>query len=225
MKKFSPVLLAFLVLLMAAACKKEKGLNEEIDPNAVKPYDFMSTKNGSWWEYKSRTGTGYKRYARSLDTMKKGLKYSYFERQDTDTSSLNPEYYGKNNTLYITLIDLDGAHENYLECVYWHDSAHTGDSWSNTGTVYHPSTGNVQAKIVSTELEEGLTMTYGNHTFENVVHVQSILKGGLFNISLGKIDVWFAKGLGIIREEADINIMSVYMVQHTDSLVDYHIVP
>lgn len=221
MRNLIIAVLACVAIVMVSSCKKS-GVNQNLDPNAQKDYDFMSTKSGSYWKYGSRSGVTYTRYARGKDTVKNGLKYSYFERIDT-AAHLLPEYFGKNNQYYITLIDLDGAETTYLPYVFWKDSAKTGDSWDNTGQVYHPLAGNVDALIESDQSEDGLSMTIGSKTYTNVVHVHSDIKVTLLSTRIGTMDIWFVKGLGVLREEFNIDIFGAYTQSHTDSLIDYHI--
>ena len=215
-----------MMLLAGSACKKSPGVNQNLNPDEQKPVDFMSTKNGSYWRYGARNGESYTRYARDKDTMKNNLKYSYYERQNDSTGSTFPEYFGKNGEYHFTLIDLDGAQTTYLEYAFWKDSAKQGDTWNNTGQVFYQLVGNVAILIESTQSESGLTMTVGSNTFTNVVHVHSDAKASLLNLKVGTFDIWFVKGIGVIREEADINIANgAYVQNHIDSLLSYHIEP
>jgi len=216
--------LAAVLLLIMASCKKQ-GINQNLDPNNQKPYDFMSTKSGSYWRYGSREGVPYTRYARNMDTVKNGLKYSYYEQQEDTVGGFTPEYFGKNGPLYITLIDLDGNKDNYMEYVFWKEDAVQGDSWTNTGSASYPGLGNVSLLTSSNETEAGITMKIDTATYTNVVHVHSDIKGGAFNFKVGTLDFWFVKNLGVIREEAHINVLNAYKLDHTDSLISYHIVP
>lgn len=216
----------FLSLLCFAlfSCNKNDGENQNLDPNNQNKFDFMSTKSGSTWRYGGRDGITFTRYARGKDSVILGATYSYYERKDDNAGSFQPEYFGKNNSSYLTLIDIDGNENNYINYLFWKDGATTGASWDNTGKVSSPI-GNVNILIESYVAEDNLTMTISPNTFTKVVHVHSNLKGGPFNTALGTLDIWFVKGIGIIREEADINILSQYQMQHTDSLLEYHIVP
>lgn len=213
------------MLAAGSSCKKEDGVNQNLNPNNQKPVDFMSTKVGSYWKYGARDGVAYTRYAREKDTMKNGLKYSYYERQDDSTGTLMPEFFGKNGEYHITLIDLDGLQTTYLNYAFWKDSARKGDSWNNVGSVYHPLVGNQDILIESFQTDDGLTMSYGGNVFTNVVHVHSDAKASAFNIKVGTFDIWFIKGIGVIREEAHIDILGAYTLSHTDSLLSYHIEP
>lgn len=221
MRNFVLFIAGALFIGAISSCKKE-GVNQNLDPNAQKKYDFMSVKKGSYWKYGSRNGVTYTRYALEKDSIKNGLTYSYFERTDSIGNVL-PEYFGKNNQYYITLIDLDGGKTNYLPYVFWKDSAVRGTTWNNTGQIYYEVTGNVDGLIESVQSEDSLTMTIGSKTYTNVVHVHSDLKATLINAKIGTIDIWFVKGLGMLREEFNVNIFGAYQQSHTDSLLEYHI--
>lgn len=221
MKSLAMALFACVLFGAVSSCRKE-GVNQNLDPNAQKTYDFMSVKSGSYWKYGSRSGIAYTRYARSRDSIKNGLTYSYFERTDSIGNVL-PEYFGKNNQYYITLIDMDGGQTTYLPYVFWKDSATKGTTWDNTGKVYYALTGDVDVLIESSQAEDGLTMVIGSKTYNNVVHVHSDLKVTLLNTKVGTVDIWFVKGLGMLREEFNVDIFGAYKQSHTDSLLDYHI--
>lgn len=222
---FLPLLgiVSLFAIVLFSACNKT-GVNQGLDPNNQKPYDFMSTKSGSYWHYGSREGISYTRFARNKDSLKKGLIYSYYERQeDTGAGRFTPEYFGKNGKYYITLIDLDDTWTNYLEYVFWIEDAKQGDTWQNTGSIYYAATGDVKLYTSSNETEENLTMESGGTTYTGVIHVHSDLRTVTFNTRIGTLDMWFVKDIGVIRQEAHINIFGAYVLEHTDSLTNYHI--
>ncbi|MEO6831111.1 MAG: hypothetical protein ABI378_02580 [Chitinophagaceae bacterium] len=184
----------------------------------------MSIKLGSSWNYGAKSGVEYTRFARDKDTLKDGLTFSYFERLDT-SNNLIPEYFGKNSGYYFTLIDLDGSETNYLPYAFWKDSASKGTSWNNTGSVSYPSLGKVPILIESTEVDDNVTLYHTDSTYKNLIHVHSNIKATLSNLRVGTLDIWFRKGLGVVRQEADISILGAFKLQYTDSLLHYHIEP
>ncbi len=223
LKNYLVFIFACLLMITSAACKKKTGVNEDLKPDNQKPVDFMSTKAGSYWKYGSRDGIAFTRYARERDTVMNGLTYSYYERQDDGTGTISPEFFGKNGEYHYTLIDLDGNRTSYLPYAYWKDSAKAGDKWDNVGDVYHPATGNVQLQVKSTQISDGLSISIGSQSFTNVIHVHSDLIVTMISTKIGTFDIWFAKGIGVIREEANIDVISAYTQTHTDSLLSYHI--
>jgi hypothetical protein len=217
------------LFLVFSACVKH-GINENLDPNNQKPYDFMSTRSGSYWHYGSREGISYRRFARNMDSVKNGLKFSYYERQeDTGAGLLTPEYFGKNGTYYVTLLDLENngsvptPDNKYLEYVFWIDDAKQGTSWQNTGMVYHPSVGDVKLYTSSKEMSDNDTLMLDTTRYTGVVHVHSDIRTVTLNTRIGTLDMWFIKNIGVLKEEAHINILGAYVQDHTDSLIDYHI--
>jgi len=181
----------------------------------------MSNKTGSYWTYGSQDGGIYTRYARGKDSVKLGLTFSYYDHKDT-SGNIVPDYYGKNNGYYFTLIDLDGSESNYMPYAFWKDSAVKGSSWDNTGTISYSGL-SISIKIESTEVDDNVSLKNGDSLFSNLVHVHSEIKATVTSMGIGKLDSWFRKGLGIVREEAEINIAGAYSLKYTDSLINYHL--
>lgn len=222
--------LSFTVLLLAAvvlsaSCNKRKGDNQDLDPNNQQPNDYMSTQTGSWWLFGADDGKVYKRMATGQDSMKNGLLFSYYESIDTNSHYITPEYFGKNGNKYVSLFDLDGSQSNYITVVLLEDSAQTGDAWSNTQTYQSNYDLLVESHVVSTDG----TLTLNGETYTNVTHVYNTLfakpKVTPNYIDCGNINVWFAKGVGLVKEDADISVLGIYNLQHKDSLLAYHIEP
>lgn len=226
MKKLSAFLLTVLAgSLCFTACKKDKGVNEGIDPNNQQEYDFTSSKEGSYWKIGMRGEGIGTRYATGRDSVKDGFNYAYYERQEEGSEHITPEFFGKNDGYYYTLIDLDGTETNYVAYAFYKDSAVLGDSWANTANITAPVVGSVNVRTESEVVETGLTMNWNGNTFEDVVHVRTKLLGKVVAwVDVGKVDVWFVRNIGVIREQADINIMSFYTRNYVDSVVNYHLV-
>lgn len=216
------LLLSLLTGVLAAGSCKKEGVNQNLDPKNQTQVDFMPTKAGSYWKYGSRDGVNYTRYARGRDTVRNGKTFSYYERQDAG-GNLLPEYFGKNSGYYVMLVDLDGSKSNYLEYVFWKDSSRLNDQWNNTGEVSEPTFGKIAVLIESKEVENGLTMSWGGNTYENVVHVHSDGKVTALNLKVATFDFWFVRGMGVVRQETNIDIAGLYKISHTDSLIDHHI--
>jgi len=207
--------------LAGESCKKD-GVNQNLDPADQKTFDLMPSTLGSYWTYGSRDSVTYTRYSRGRDSAVNGKTYSYYERQDAG-GNLLPEYFGKNNGYYTMLIDLDGSMTNYLEYVLWKDSSSLNAQWNNTGEITAPTVGKIAILIESQEVENGLTMRWGGKTYTNVVHVHSDGKVTALNLKVATFDFWFVKGLGVIRQETDVNVAGFYQINHVDSLIDYHL--
>jgi len=220
------VFLCLSLCTIATACKKKDGANQNLDPNKQEASNYMSTKPGSWWLFGARNGDVTKRMATGLDSTKNGLLFSYFEKTDTNTHYITKEYFGKNEEKYVSLFDIDGSQTNYVTLVFLMDSVKTGSYWTNTQD-YKYGAFKTNLYVESTVEFVNGTLTLGNKTYTDVTKVHNNLQGKLATSptysSVGRLDIWFAKGIGIIMEDMDINVLSLVTKQHTDSLLDYHI--
>lgn len=209
-------------LLFFTQCKKD-GINQHLDPSKQTANDYMSTKAGSWWLYGTADGKVYKRQSTGKDTTKNGLAFSYYESIDTNSKYITPEYFGKNGNFYVTLFDLDGAQTDYMTVVIMQDSAVTGSSWSNTETYK----GNFDLLVESDVVSAGGTLVVNGKTYTDVSQVYSHLKAKPkavpTYIDCGTINVWFSKGVGLLKQDVNISIFGAYNLQHKDSLMNYHI--
>lgn len=221
---------AFILLLVISlyACTKRDGANQNLDPNKQEKSNYMSTKKGSWWLFGARNGDVVKRTASGIDSMKNGLKFSYFEKLDTNTKFITPEYFGKNGNLYVSLYDFDGAQTNYTTLVFLQDSVQQGSNWTNTQDYTYSG---IKVNLLfesKVDFIDG-TLSLGDSTYKEVSKVHTNVKwkpNALPTyIDAGRLDIWFAKGIGIIKEEVDIKITGIPSVQHSDSLLKYYIAP
>lgn len=227
MKKHTVIVGLAIITSLLFACKKKDGLNQNLDPNKQENSNYMSTKKGSWWLFGARNGDITKRMATGKDSLKNGLLFSYFEKQDTNTKFVTPEYFGKNGNRYLSLYDFDGAQTNYATLVFLLDSAVAGTQWNNTQD-YNYLGMKVNLLIESNVDFTGGTLTLGTKTYKEVTKVHNKLKGKPSTLptyfDAGTIDIWFAKGIGVIMEDVNVSILTLG-IKHTDSLLDYHIEP
>lgn len=221
------ILLLALTVVLFGACKK--GDNEKLEQENTPDAAFMSTREGSWWLYGSNEGDIVKRKATGRDSLKEGRTYNYYEAQDTVSQHITPEYFARNGDLFLTLIDLDGSQSNYINAVVQKDNPQLGDTWSNTGSISYSG---MQFDLL-TEGEitgVGQTMHLNGHTYDNVVEVTNKLKARVSMpptpyTNCGTARMWFRKGIGVLKSDFDIAILSFYSRHYTDSLLDYHIEP
>ncbi len=216
----------FTLFGLAASCKK--GDNTKLDDHNEPVSEFMSTKEGSWWTYGSNEGTVTTRRATGRDSLKLERIYNYYETTDTSSKFVTPEYFAKNQDLYIMLVDMDGSQSKYINVVVQKDSAQVGDTWTNTGTVNYSGLP-VQVLIEGTVTETDGNMTINGNNFTDVVTISNKLKAKVIAmptyVNCGTVTMSFKKGVGIIKSDFDINILSYYSRRYTDSLLQYHIVP
>ncbi len=218
----------FSVFSCFVACKKIQGDNQGLIAANQQANDFMSTKKGSYWTYGAPDGTVFTRTATGKDSIKLGLTYSYYERKQVGADSTFPDYFGKNSIKYITLVDLTGDKTQYVNFILIEDSAKVGDNWNSTETINY-SGANINVAIQSSVQSVGGTLVFGSTTYTNVVQVHSDLKAKLTlspaYTNCGSLNIWFVKGIGIIKEDADISILGFFSKQYNDSLLSYHIEP
>lgn len=220
----------FAICLLLFSCKKKDGENKHLNNDNKRPFDIMSTKAGSWWLYKADDGSVFYRYATGTDSLVEGLTYDYFYRVDT-TSVMKehiPEYFGKNDDKYISLIDLDGSQKSYITYVVLKDYWHKGQSWTNTENRKIQGW-NLNLYIESEVMSISDTLTLNGKVYDSVILVHNDLKAKSVvmpaYIKCGTLDVWFKKGVGILQEKGDINVIGLLKKNYSDYLLDYHIEP
>jgi hypothetical protein len=224
MKNF-PLLCMAGMLLFTASCKK--GDNHKLDPDEQVPVDYMSTQPGSWWLYASNEDdVVYRRMATGKDSLKDGLLYNYYESYDTVYDRTTPEYFGKNGDKFLMLVDLFDDQQQYVTVVLSKDNPVVGDNWINTESFTFsgiPLDAKFECEVVATNL----SMTINGKTYNNIVQLKNDLKARPSITPLyancGTVMIWYSKGTGIIKRNFDIDILSLYKRQYTDSLIDYHL--
>jgi len=212
--------------LLFVSCKK--GDNEKLGDTNDQVSSFMSTKQGSWWLYHGKSNTFSLREATGKDSMKMGLSYNYYTLTDTFLNTTIPEYFGKNNGMFIMLVDLDGSQTNYMNVVVCKENAKVGDTWQNTGDITYSGIKFdllTEGEVIAT----GETITVAGKEYKDVATLKSKLKGKIHltptYVNCGDVTMWYAKDVGIIKSNFDISISSFYSNKYQDSLIDYHIAP
>lgn len=223
-----------ILVILLTGCTKKNGENKNLDIKNSQTFDIMSTKKGSWWLYRADDGSVFYRYATGRDTVKESLLYKYYYRIDT-TSRLReelPEFFGKNDGKYISLIDLDGTYRYFITYVILKDSSYRGQKWDNTERRRIQGF-NLDMLIESEVKSVSDVLVLNGRTYDSVIHVYNNLKAKLVGTPLytdcGDLDVWFRKGVGIVKEDGKIDIspagVSALSKNYGDYLLDYHIEP
>lgn len=227
MKRILTCLLSCATLL--TACKKEIGENQKLDPKDQRKYDLMTNETGSWWLYGGSDSSISIRKATGRDSTVKDLFFSYYQRVDTTSAMKDtiPEFFGKNKNSYVTLIDIDGKYKQFVTVVFFKDSVDPGATWINTDK-YEYSQLKFDVKVESNLIDTGGVMTINNHTYTGVMRVHNDFKGKpTFSSNytpIGTLEVWFVKGIGIIKQDLNVNIIGQVKKVYRDSLLDYHLV-
>ena len=229
MRKLFACLCTLIITL--TACKKEVGENQTLDPKNQRKYDLMTNEIGSWWIYGGSDSTISRRIATGRDSTMKGFFFSYYERTDTTSATqyVTAEFFGKNNNNYVTLIDMDGTQTQYISVIFFKDGVNLGQSWTNIDQYsYSPWTFDI--KIESKVVDTGQVMVLNGKTYTSVIQVHNDMEGklpfpGSDYIDAGTLEIWFVKGIGIIKEDMNVVIgTNILKKVYRDSLLDYHLV-
>jgi len=216
-------------MILLAACKKELGENHNLDPKNQRKYDLMTNEMGSWWLYGGSDSSVTIRKATARDSTMKGLFFSYYEKVDTTSAmkEIMPEFFGKNNISYVTMMDLDGNYTQFVTVIFSKDSVGPGATWVNTDN-YKYGALNFDIKVESNVVDTGGTMVINGHTYSSVMRVHNDLWGkpavSSNYIKAGTLELWFVKGIGIIKEDINVDVYGQLKKVYRDSLLDYHLV-
>ncbi|MCC6185652.1 MAG: hypothetical protein IT256_00720 [Chitinophagaceae bacterium] len=199
MKATIKIATLFLFTSFLFACKK-KTIEKVTDNTKRQEMDAFSTKKGSWWLYTAEDGSVFYRYATGETRDLKGLTMEYYYRIDT-TSVMKeqiPEYYGKFDGRYLSMIDLDGSSTDYINFVYLKEGYHTGMTWYNEEKEKLQGW-NVVLGIDSRVVSDNETIVVNGKVYGNVVHIFNNLKARLTvmpaMVDCGDLEVWYKKGI------------------------------
>lgn len=212
------------------SCKKKEGDNKS-DENNETVDGFMSTKVGSWWLYTSNEGHVNLLEATGRDSMVDNAMYDYYTMTDTAsrTQYVTHTFYAKNGHNYLNLIDLDGSQTSFVPAIVFVDSATVGQTWLNTHTMRYSGL-NVDLEIEGTVIATNDTEVINGKTFTGVTKVHSKLRGRQVPLvpvwtNCGTAEMWFVKGIGMIKRDFDIRILTFYTRDYEESIMDYYIEP
>lgn len=215
------------------SCKK-KDIEKVTDNTKRQPMDAFSTKKGSWWLYSAEDGSVFYRYSTGETRDLKGLTMEYYYRIDT-TSVMKeqiPEYYGKFDGKYLSMIDLDGSAKDYINFVFLKEGSTTGTTWYNEEKEKIQGW-NVVLGIDSRVVNDNEIVVINGKVYENVVHVFNNLKARLTvmpaMVDCGDLEIWYKKGIGIIKNKGNIKMApgGVTLVEkvYGDQILDYYVEP
>ncbi|HRO44075.1 MAG TPA: hypothetical protein PL009_14665 [Flavipsychrobacter sp.] len=222
-----------LVLLAFSSCKKEVGENQKLDPKNQKKYDLMTNKTGSWWLYGGSDSTVSVMTATGRDSTIKGLFFSYYERVDTTSAERNimPEFFGKNTSRYVTLVDLDGTYTQFITVIFFKEDVPIGEKWTNIDNLDYLGL-KFDVKVESRLVEMAGNMAINGKIYTDVKKIHHEFWGRIDlgipsdYTDIGFMDVWFVKGIGIIKKDLNVTIAAGnFSKVYRDSLLDYYFVP
>lgn len=229
MRKLS--LLALGISLIFASCsKKTEGTNQNLDPDKnTTVTEYMSTNPESWWQFRMEENNTVKETTRRPTGNKAtidGFEYDLYHSIDSSTMYITNEYFAKNENYYLTLIDLDGSQSNYVKAIVYKDDGKLGDTWTSTHQM--PYSGmNIDIEITSTISGINETKQLHGKSYDSVFVTSSTLraKSGLIPwTNCGTVEMWFRRGIGILKTDFNISILSLYNRQTKVELLNYQIV-
>ncbi|HLS71414.1 MAG TPA: hypothetical protein VK027_07115 [Chitinophagaceae bacterium] len=212
-------------LVLLASCKKIEGDNKNLDPDNETVEEMMSTNPNSFWEYESNENDHFIRKPTGTKQMMNEREWDFYEATDQNTDWITPEYFAKNKDKYVMLLDLEGSQQEYIEVIVYKENPKVGDKFNNTHKM-SVSGINVDLLIESEVISINETFNYPNGTIEDVTVIKNKLKGktGITPyIDCGSAYLYFKKGIGILKMDIDISILSFYNREYTDTLLDYYI--
>lgn len=226
MKKLFYFLGAGILLSLAlGSCKKKEGDNQHLDDDNITIEDFMSTNPNSFWEYQSNEGEHFIRKPLGTTAIMNEREWDYYESTEQNTGWITKEYFAQNGEYYVMLLDLDGSQTEYVEMIVHKEDANIGDLFTNSGTVSY-SGFNIHIFIEGEVIETDLTYDLNGETIEGVTVIKNNFKaktGILPYVDCGDGELYFKEGLGILKMDIDLDIMSFYTRTYKDELIDYFI--
>lgn len=228
MRKLS--LLALSISLIFGSCtKKGVGDNQTLDPDKnTTVTEYMSTNPGSWWLFKLEENNTIKETARKPTGNKAtidGFEYDLYHSIDSSTMYVTNEYFAKNEDFYLTLIDLDGSQTNYVRAIVYKDNGKIGDTWTSTHQMTYSGM-NIDIEITTSISGINDTRALNGKSYDSVFVTSSTMraKSGLIPwTNCGNVEMWFRRGIGILKTDFNMSILNLYNRQTKVELLDYHI--
>lgn len=218
--------LGFLsICFLFFSCTKE-GDNQKLQGQNQTADKLIPTDSGSWWLVKASDSTVSLITATGRDSFIEGNTYDYFEMKDTVNGAVSPYFYAKNGNYYLTLISLLSDSNEYIPAIICTATKKVGDSWENSSQmVYSGMTIDIktEGEVISTT--ESLTLN--GHSYQNVIKTKNTLKAKLHTVPIwvdcGDFTMYFAPGVGVIKQDLNISILGYFQKQISNYVLDYHI--
>ncbi len=202
------ILVALCGTILFSNCKKE---DTPVDPGPTK--DYLPSTAGSTFTYKSVSGGGTNTYTLTVtanDTSSNSKTYKIL----TSTDGVN-RYRAKIDNNYYQLAAFDGLNIPSFEDLYLKDNAAVNDTWNGAATFPSPldPTQTINAKLVYTIMEKGISKTVEGKSYSDVIHVKLGLSISAtippipvpINIDLGGGNYYYSLGVGLIKSELNIS--------------------
>lgn len=216
--------IALSLFVCLASCRK-KGDNEKLTGENQNAPELMPTDSGSWWLMKDNNGEITITTATGRDSFIENNTYEYYEMRDTGTGAITPYFYAKNDGYYLSLPDITGQGD-FIPTIICTVNPKVGDTWTNTSLIHYsgiPVSIKSNGKVVTTTG----SLTINGHTYQNVVETENDLKAKpSFSpvwMDAGTLTIYFVSGIGIIKNDLDVDVSGVFQTYVSDELLDYHI--
>lgn len=219
--------LSILIILGLFSCKKIKGDNQNLEDQNQSIEGLMSTNPLSFWEYETNEGDHFIRVPKGTQQIINNRKWDLYESTDQNTQWVTPEYFARNGDKLLMLLDLDGSQENYLEVIAFKENPSVGESFTNSHELKFGIM-NVHAVIESSIYQVNATVEYQGSTIEEVVIVKNKLKAKTPltpYIDCGDAFLYFKEGIGPLKLDINLSIMSFYNRTYSDQLIHYEVIP
>lgn len=213
------------ILSLFFSCKKIKGDNQNLEENNQTIEGLMSVNPESFWEYETNEGDHFIRVPKGTKQTVNNREWDYYESTDQSTHWVTPEYFAKNGDKLLMLLDLDGSQSNYLEVIAFKENPSVGETFTNSHELKFGIM-NVQAVIESSIYQVNAVVEYQGTTIEDVVIIKNKLKAKTAltpYIDCGDAFLYFKEGIGPLKLDINLSIMSFYNRSYSDHIVNYEI--
>ncbi|RFM30004.1 hypothetical protein DXN05_03260 [Deminuibacter soli] len=171
----------------------------------------------SWWKYQEQSsGETYISTATGQTASFDGIAFQVFS--DAGNAGTLPEYLAtRNNDYYQHLSFKLDTVSIELTVKYLNAAATNGATWASSGSVM-----GIAAKVKTTLVGQGLTLSVGGKTYNNVVHTSSAISVTFagFTIKVGQVDYYSAQNIGIIRRQISASLSNLPSLPGVPALPD-----
>ncbi len=209
------------ILFFVTGCSKSGSSPSPTPTNT----DYQPNTTNSTWKYTDSSSKSTSTLTSTGNTKVIGGVTYFIFNSTSDSSGTSQTYISKQNGFYdnIGFIYDNGASANII-FRYLNDQLAIGDKWTTNGGSISENNINIPITIKGTIKEKGISKKVSGTTFTDVIHTQVVMyydytsidpNVGLMNFAT--YDVYAAKGVGIIRIEANIASAGFYAVNNLTS--------
>lgn len=169
---------------------------------------FPTTLNSYWTNLYENGSAGDTTYqlSTSASLTANGNKYNVFYYEDDKNGTVDSVYFRKANGVYYQYVK---TYANVFdtpipfEYIFLKDNVATGSTWSASISGTASGTA-IKLQLNGSILEKASSATVGGKTYNDVIKVRLIVMATVgpspVAVEASRIDQWFAKGIGLIKE-------------------------